>query len=70
MTNGWRLNVNGNNREILEVSNGLMGISLEKGTHIITLEYWPPKFFTGLYISLFTLLLLLLFIHRKKYFDF
>jgi len=45
---GWRVQVDGEEREILEISNLLRGVSLEPGQHKVIFRFWPVSLWMGL----------------------
>ncbi len=56
----WEALVNGVAVELVDVGNGLMGIELGMGIHRIELKFTPPGFWTGVMISIFGILVLLI----------
>ncbi len=66
---GWQIKVDGKDVEPEKVNLGFIGISLEKGKHEIELNFSPPWIWKGFFISLFSLILILIltFIDRKKH---
>lgn len=63
---GWSAKVNGEIVNINKVNIGFIGIDLTEGFHVVELEYNPPLFRIGLYISLSTLIILLVYNTYKK----
>jgi hypothetical protein len=52
---GWRVSVDGQEREILRANLFFRGVLLEHGTHSVEFRYRPSSFFIGMGISLATL---------------
>jgi hypothetical protein len=52
---GWRVYVNGQEREILKANVFFRGVDLPAGTHIVEFLYRPRSFALGLTVSLATL---------------
>lgn len=64
---GWSLHINGEEHPLEKIDYGLMGTSITKGDHYITLTYTNPTLKYGLLLSLIGLILfLVLYIFRKK----
>jgi len=63
---GWTAYVDGSKVVTLKVENGLTGIKLSPGKHIVELKYFPQGMTAGIIISLVTLLLLLIIAKFKK----
>lgn len=63
---GWTAYVDGSKTTILKIDNGLIGIKLSPGKHIVELKYFPSGMTAGILISLVTLLLLLIIAKFKK----
>lgn len=55
----WHVQVDGQLTETFAVSDGLLAFAVEKGSHQIKLSYRPAGFYTGLWISLASALLLI-----------
>jgi uncharacterized membrane protein YfhO len=55
---GWKVKVNGKPVEPVNINIAFMGIPLEKGFHNIELKFIPPFFYTGIIISIISLVLL------------
>lgn len=68
---GWVAEVNGLKTDIIPVDDVFRGIKIDKGEHMVEMEYKPKSFFTGLKISVISLIILTLsqmwfFIKRKQ----
>lgn len=64
---GWTAYVNGHKAKVLKVDNGMIGIKLLPGEHVIELKYFPPGMSTGVIVTIVTILLLIInIIFRKK----
>ena len=64
----WNVYVDGKKVKPLKVLDNLIGIELEPGLHTIELKYRPKELYTGIFVSITTLLLILLFRlkHKKR----
>jgi len=51
---GWRVFVDGEERELLKADVSLRGVFLEKGRHFVTFVYRPTSLYLGITVSLFT----------------
>jgi len=58
---GWEISVDSRRTIPLKVDNGLIGIKLSYGLHVIRLHYFPPEMTPGIIITALTLLLFLFF---------
>lgn len=58
---GWELKIDGIKNEIIKVNGFLKGVFIEKGRHLIELEYKPMIFYIGYIISFIVLLFMLIF---------
>lgn len=63
---GWHAKVDGHSAKITKVAGTFCGVQLTKGTHQISLTYWPPYLLTGTLISLFCLILILVAIYFQS----
>lgn len=63
---GWKAKVNGINVPIRKINIGFLGIPLEAGYYTIELTYDPPLFKIGLYTSMITLILLLMYFFYSR----
>lgn len=64
---GWAARVNGMEANIMKVNVGFMGLALGQGDYEIELIYTPPYIWTGFYLSLMgVFLLILIIIFRDK----
>ena len=59
---GWSAVVNGHSKQIKQVYTGLSGIDLQKGRNTVELQYSTPKLKLGIYISLISLLLFIIYL--------
>ncbi|MBU4017064.1 YfhO family protein [Patescibacteria group bacterium] len=64
--NGWTVYVDRNKTPLFKVDNGLIGVKLSPGQHIIELKYFPPMMMFGIFISIITLFLYTLFMRFNK----
>jgi uncharacterized membrane protein YfhO len=69
---GWSAVVDGKKQAPLRINIGFLGLLLDKGEHRIELSFTPPLFYTGLMISivsilLFAALIILQKLHPKKW---
>lgn len=62
---GWSAQIDGKPARIYRVNGALRGIFLPKGRHLVQMEYWPEGLWTGIGITFFTILLLVLAIGIK-----
>ncbi|MBA7694391.1 hypothetical protein ES703_103000 [subsurface metagenome] len=58
---GWNVYVDGRKGRILQANYLFRAVALDKGRHNVIFKYEPLSFRKGLYISLFTLLLIIIF---------
>lgn len=64
---GWNISVDGKKTSITPILDGLIGINLTKGEHIIEFNYYPPGLKEGLVITSVSILFsLVVFIPKKK----
>ena len=63
---GWEIKVNGKEVDYYKVNIGFIGLPINKGFSKIELRYSPPLLRSGMYISLFTILVGLLFYFIKR----
>ncbi len=66
----WKLYVDGESAETLNINGGLMGCIVSDGTHEIRMQYVPARTLYGNLISLITLLLFaayLILVHKRKH---
>lgn len=63
---GWRIKANGNELETLKVNYGFLGFKLPSGNYSLEFIYYPPLLKEGLFLSLSTLILILIKIINKK----
>ena len=59
--NGWSVYVDGEKTEMRKANEGFIGVDLEAGTHDISLRYVCPGLIKGIIVSLFSVMLLILF---------
>lgn len=62
---GWNATVDNKNHKIVKVDNGLSAIILPKGKHTIILNYFPAFMKIGIFISLFSIILLVILVRKK-----
>ena len=64
---GWTVSVDNDRISPIKVDNGLIGIKLTRGTHVIELKYFPPEMMGGIFISISAIILhYFLFFVRKQ----
>ncbi|NTW33177.1 MAG: YfhO family protein [Bacteroidetes bacterium] len=65
---GWSAVVDGKESKLITVDIGFMGLILSKGAHNIELNYLPPYYYEGFFISIVSLIIyfLLFFIKKKQ----
>ncbi|MBQ9319076.1 MAG: YfhO family protein [Bacilli bacterium] len=61
---GWQVTVDGKKTDIFEIVNGFIGIKLDSGKHTIKMKYISPHFYSGIIISIVSILLLI--VYEKK----
>ena len=59
--NGWSVYVDGEKKAMRKANEGFIGVDLEAGTHEITLKYLCPGLVKGMIITIFSIILLILF---------
>ena len=62
---GWRATVDGEPAKIYKMNDLFMGVEVSKGTHSLTLKYCTEGLKCGVFISLFTLLLMIVIFLRN-----
>lgn len=62
---GWRVYIDGEEKEIVPYENAFIGLNLEKGKHIIEYKYMSVGFKEGMIISSISLVVII-FIYTKK----
>ena len=67
-SDGWRVIVDGEEKELLNVNTGFIGVALESGEHKIIFEYHTPWLTAGIIISIIGLIIfiLILIIDRRS----
>ncbi len=63
---GWQLTVNGQKQDIEQANYAFTGFKLEKGKNVVKLVYYPPFFFPLLFLSGFTMFIVVFLWKRKK----
>lgn len=63
---GWRATVNGEDAEVLRADYAFIAVPLETGDNQVSLTYRPPFFKPALFVSVFSVLLGLLFVFGRK----
>lgn len=63
---GWRLFVNGEKQDVLQVNYAFIGLSLEDGVNDIKLVYYPPYFWIALMTTLFSVIVAVFSTRRKR----
>ncbi|HLR68875.1 MAG TPA: YfhO family protein [Virgibacillus sp.] len=62
---GWRVYINGKEKEVKQANYAFIGIALKEGMNKITLVYYPPSFFLSLFITCMSLITFL-FIRKNR----
>lgn len=66
---GWQIKLDGHQVKPIKIAGALMAIPATKGTHQLTLTYWPPLLNLGIMISLASLVGIILgYLWRRKKF--
>lgn len=66
-TKGWKIYVDGKEKETFVVNSGFIGIDLEEGNHEIVLKYKTPYLLIGIISSIIgTICIIIIFIKEKK----
>ena len=65
---GWKMYVNREEKEIEPFNNAFVGANLNKGNYKIEFKYTTPGFKLGLGISTISIIIVLIFIMRKRMF--
>ncbi len=67
-SNGWSVIVDGEEKELLNVNTGFIGVALEAGEHEIVFEYHTPWLTVGIIISIIGVIafIVILIIDRRK----
>ncbi len=60
---GWNAYVDGKTTKIYRVNYAFRGVLVPQGNHVVTYSYNPKSFHYGIYCGLFTLLIVIVFIH-------
>ena len=63
---GWSVYVDGKKADTCLLCDALVGFEIPSGTHTVTFRYHVPGLFLGALISLFSLIVLLLLVFRKR----
>jgi hypothetical protein len=58
---GWTAIIDGKEEPVFQTDYVLRGVALPAGRHAIEMRYTAPQFWKGVYVSLFTLLILVIF---------
>ncbi len=69
---GWTAVVDGKKQQLLRINIGFLGLLLDKGEHRVELSFTPPLFYSGLMISIVSILLFIALIilqRRRKLFQ-
>lgn len=61
---GWNVYVNGKKGDVLQANYAFLGVPLQTGINQIEFVYYPPYFFVSLFITVFSLVLVLIL--RKR----
>ena len=59
--NGWSVYVDGEKEEMLKANEGFIGVELEAGVHEISLRYMCPGLIKGVVVTVFSIILFILF---------
>lgn len=63
---GWNIKVDGKEIKYFKVMDSLIGLDLEKGSHKINLNYEPKGLKLGIYISLISLIITIIYVILRK----
>lgn len=63
---GWKAEIDGQSAELTEAMPGMIGVRLSAGTHSIRLHYRPQGFAAGCAVSLFSLMLCMVLLLRRR----
>ena len=65
---GWKVYVDGEEKEVLNVNTGFIGVELEKGSHEITFSYTTPGLNAGIALTIIGFIMFIVFIiyERKR----
>lgn len=64
---GWRVTVDNREVETFAIDNCLLGFDLPAGSHTVELRFIPDKFFTGLAITVASVLIFILLLIRQRH---
>lgn len=64
--NGWSVYVDGKKAPLRKANEGFIGVDLTAGIHKVTLKYVCPGLIKGIIISVFSILLMILFYYLEK----
>lgn len=64
---GWKVYVDGKEKDVLIVNHAFRAVLLEKGNHIVQFIYDPISFKVGSWISAFTFLFMLCYLLRNRF---
>ena len=62
---GWKGKVDGKPCNLMKANLGFMGINLEKGSHVVQLDYKQPFLYQGIITSIVSFLLMIILLYRK-----
>ena len=63
---GWRIKVDGKETKYYKIMDSLIGIDLEKGSHKIVLDYEPKGLKLGIYISIASIFVAIIYVTLRK----
>ena len=66
---GWKAKVDGKETELIIANIGFTGLLLDKGVHQIELSFTPRLYYLGAIISCIALVLFIMLLLGKLYFD-
>jgi uncharacterized membrane protein YfhO len=62
---GWKAKVDGKPRKLMKANLGFVGINLEKGNHVVQLDYKQPFLYQGIIMSSVSFILMIILLYRK-----
>jgi hypothetical protein len=58
---GWRVLIDGKEKELLQVNHALSGVFVPEGEHDVVFYYWPDSFVFGMYLTIIGIVILILY---------
>lgn len=63
---GWKASINGRQTEVLRADYGFMACVLEEGENEVYFKYTTPGIKIGAFISVFSTVLVMIFLYKKQ----